>query len=474
VFASALAFSFLAAFGVWVVIKNQNGQVVARVQAPDGGSVTIESNSAAKTPAAAPPGSKADVEPVEHLKPFYECDFSSPDSNWLAPGFEPTRLSFRDGKFVMQQSAGWWWHGAVPWLNDMDNEGADIEVVGRATSGSWGFSLVTVEEPTLRGIEVVLNPKGQIECRHGGAEGTTLIEVRSKPVALSGTGEFDRMRGVVHNGQIRVWLNGEEACEPILLPTPLTSSLIRLAGRSIAGMHCEFKSIRVRRAGKGPPVGSKLNEFDSPAAAKKVELTPTNLASLTPLVDDDFHNPRKSVFHRSSIPLNAELFLKDGLYIGMMRPRPGVTERHIYCDAIKCLSADFACQATGRVLADNDEGWSIYLHSFKEDRFISIRVNGNQQIEIAEAPQDPAFHITRGPFSSSEIRPVNEFNTLLIILRDGQTLEVYANGQAVTAPMTFVPPLGAVVPGLAFWQRNANDQATVRAEFTRFTVWLKQ
>jgi hypothetical protein len=222
-----------------------------------------------------------------------------------------------------------------------------------------------------------------------------------------------------------------------------------------------------------PPLGSKANDFNGQAAAKKVELTPTNLANLTPLVDDDFRDSRKSVFHRWAIPLNAELFLEDGLYIGMMRPRPGIRTRHIYCDADKCFSADFACQATGRVLADNDEGWSIHLHTVKMDRFFSIRVNGKQEIEIADAPKDPAFHITRGPFPNSAIRPVNEFNTLLVILRDGQTLEIYANGQPVTAPLKFDPPLGSVVPALAFWQRNANDQATVRAEFNRFTVWLK-
>src|SRR3954453_4830640 len=67
----------------------------------------------------------------------------------------------------------------------------------------------------------------------------------------------------------------------------------------------------------------------------------------------------------------------------------------------------------------------------------------------------------------------NEFNTLLIKLHDGHMLEINVNGQAITAPIKFDPPLGSVVPGLAFWQRNANEQATVRAEFTRFTVWLK-
>jgi tetratricopeptide (TPR) repeat protein len=419
------------------------------------------------------PARQQPFETIDHSKPFYECDFSTPDSNWLEPGFQPTRLAIRDGKFIMQQEDGWWWHGAVPWINNMDSEGADIEVVGRATSGSWGFSLVTVEEPALTGIEVVLNPKGQIECRHGGPLHTTLIPVHSKPATLKGPGAFDRMRAIVQKGHISVWLNGEEACEPIALPEPLTSVLIRLAGRSNRGVHCEFQSIRVWRAGKGPPLGSKANDFDGQAAAKKVELTPANLANLTPLVDDDFRDPRQSVFHRSAIPLNAELFLEKGRYIGIMRPRPGITTRHVYGDVVKCVSADFACQATGRVLADNDEGWSIYLHTVKRDRFISIRVNGKQEIEIADAPKDPAFHITRGPFPISALRPVNEFNTLLVILRDGQTLEIYANGQPVTAPLQFDPPLGSVVPALAFWQRNANDQATVRAEFTRFTVWLK-
>src|SRR5262249_53157261 len=154
---------------------------------------------------------------------------------------------------------------------------------------------------------------------------------------------------------------------------------------------------------------------DSQAGAQKVELTPASLAKVTPFIDDDFRDPRKSVFHRRTIPLNAELFHEQGIYIGMMRPRPGTRTRHIFCDADKYLSADFACQATGRVLADDDEGWSIYLHTEGMDRFISIRVNKNREIEIADAPKDPAFHISRGPFANSTIRPVNEFNTLLVI-----------------------------------------------------------
>src|SRR5262249_49780038 len=143
---------------------------------------------------------------------------------------------------------------------------------------------------------------------------------------------------------------------------------------------------------------AKTPDFDGQATVQKVELTPASLAKVTPFIDDDFRDPRESVLRRTVIAPDRELLHEEGLYVGMMRPWPGISQRQIYCGAAKCLSADFACQATGRVLADNDEGWMIYLVHLNKDRFVAIRVNRNREIEIADAPKDGAYYVTKGPF----------------------------------------------------------------------------
>jgi hypothetical protein len=554
--ATALAFLPLVALGVWVVIKNRNGDEIARIEVPDGGSAAVETDSrpenasrkeslpeskqASAASHAGPAGTSAMQPEVsrEMLRKATRYRGStaswSPDSRYLVrclktvqqkslesleivdlltgesrhvldDGRDPAWSPIADGPIAFTRNEGGGKYAV--WISGLDGTSHTRRVSDGSFVCGWspdGSKLYDFERATTTIRSIVWQDEGatpqDVLKLNGVASLYPSISPNGKLVAycsLSGGTKQICVRELASGEEIAA--APTEAWNGLLCGWTPDSKLVAYGDYGVGKVGLWSLDVSTRKTqklldgqytmprwspdGRWLVVDDRLtknivliatDDFGGQPAAKKVDLTPGKLANLKPLVDDDFHDPRKSIFHRSAIPLNGELLVEDGLYIGMMRPRPSITTRHVYCDAVNCLSADFACQATGRVLADNDEGWSIYLHTLKNDRFVSIRLNRNREIEIGDAPIDPAYHISRGPFPSFAIRPVNEFNTLLVILRDGQTLEVSVNGRAVTAPIKFDPPLGSVVPGLAFWQRSANDQATVRAEFTRFTVWLKE
>jgi hypothetical protein len=62
------------------------------------------------------------------------------------------------------------------------------------------------------------------------------------------------------------------------------------------------------------------------------------------------------------------------------------------------------------------------------------------------------------------IRSGDEPNSLLVILRGGQRLEIYVNGTAISPPILLEQRLAPQVSvGLVSWSRHA--------EFTRFRLW---
>ncbi len=71
-----------------------------------------------------------------------------------------------------------------------------------------------------------------------------------------GDGAFNTLRAVVQGGQVKLWVNGEQACDPIKLPAPTPWMTLALLGTSKGppGLHCEFDSYRVWPAGEGPPL----------------------------------------------------------------------------------------------------------------------------------------------------------------------------------------------------------------------------
>ena len=209
-------------------------------------------------------------------KPFYENDFSNPD-RWLGQTDSGKGFSVREGRFVMlvpDLADRWAYHGKVPLI-----EAADMEVVGRASQGSWGVTLMTPQLPAF-GIELLVDAGGGIRARRfvrltSESSSFSFTPMQVHPLRLTkwnGEGGFNTLRAVARDGHVDVWLNGEPACEPIQLLDPLPVLNIFLAGYSGEqhGLECEFESLRVWRAGVRPLPQAKAEAIASASAAKPI------------------------------------------------------------------------------------------------------------------------------------------------------------------------------------------------------------
>src|SRR5262249_46652213 len=150
---------------------------------------------------------------IAESPPVFESNFSS----WQPPHFVPPpeyqrdRFSLRDGKLVLQFPGIW---SSADVVSRID--AADIELAGRATSGSWGLNFLNNERP-FNAVFIAVNSEGRVSAGRiaVSSEDVKQIPVRSKRVKMQGGGEFDMMRCMIQSGQIKLWINGEEACEPI-------------------------------------------------------------------------------------------------------------------------------------------------------------------------------------------------------------------------------------------------------------------
>jgi hypothetical protein len=126
----------------------------------------------------------------------------------------------------------------------------------------------------------------------------------------------------------------------------------------------------------------------------------------------------------------------------------------------------------GRVLSGGDHGWSVGFYTPEEDRSVGVRLRRDGAVEVGHflfKKDGPVT--TAGPIRHKAIRPGNEFNTVLAVLRGGRTLEVYVNGSPICAPIQLEQPLSRVCAGIQQWARGGHYEVKGRAEFGRFTVW---
>ena len=141
-------------------------------------------------------------------------------------------------------------------------QGADVELVGRATSGYWGLLIKDEQEPRY-GIRIAVSSTGQMEIvrtiepvRHKRQNifGGVGNPHRSIP-SWRGDGAFNLLRVLTKEGKVTVWINGVLACEPFALPDPMAAPMIALSGHTgDTRLYSEFDSLRVWRAGEGPPL----------------------------------------------------------------------------------------------------------------------------------------------------------------------------------------------------------------------------
>jgi hypothetical protein len=135
------------------------------------------------------------------------------------------------------------------------------------------------------------------------------------------------------------------------------------------------------------------------------------------------------------------------------------------------IEGDVACQAVGKVLSDRDVGWKVGFATTKRDKDdVAVLVRRDGGVEICNLFTYPPTTIL-GPIRHPAIKPGNEDNKVLAVLRGGQTLEVYVNDQAICAPITLREPLPSVVPGIGLWERCGAPELKGRAEFSSLKLW---
>jgi hypothetical protein len=152
-------------------------------------------------------------------------------------------------------------------------------------------------------------------------------------------------------------------------------------------------------------------------------------------------------------------------------PRVGVSH-YGFCTFPELAVGDCAFRITGRVLNGPENGWALGLWTPDKKRHLAVRLRWDGAVEVGNLFwDDEGSQTTAGPIQHRAIRPGGEFNTLLVVLRGGQALELYVNGEAISPPIQLERPLGAARPCLVVWQRDVGARSEGRAEFSGFTQW---
>jgi hypothetical protein len=194
---------------------------------------------------------------------------------------------------------------------------------------------------------------------------------------------------------------------------------------------------------------------------------------MRPYIDDDFSDPDKSDF-RSRFEENVDALFAEGRYVLRLRGSGTPTDNWHFVDSVlrEGLKGDVACQVVGRVLTERDVGWVVELNSPKWDRDVAVKLRRDGMVEVGHFHPFPQGVATiAGPIRPPDIKSGDRDNTVLVILRGGQTLEIYVNGAATCRPIRLAQPLASVCPGVGLWERCGNPELKGRAEFRRFTVW---
>ena len=201
-----------------------------------------------------------------------------------------------------------------------------------------------------------------------------------------------------------------------------------------------------------------------------------DLTGMKRVIVYDFSNPDRIAFEQGRKEKdNCDQFVQPGRYVLRHLPGPrGVGNDWNYCSAVVWdgLTGDVACEVVGRVLTERDAGWAVGFLTPKRDRDVAVRVRTDGALEVGSFLWNVQRPVTMvGPIRHPDILSGDKDNKLRVVLRGGQTLEVYVNGAAVTRPIQLPQRLAVVCPGVGLWERCGAPELKARAEFSRFTVW---
>jgi hypothetical protein len=191
---------------------------------------------------------------------------------------------------------------------------------------------------------------------------------------------------------------------------------------------------------------------------------PPELARVVPDIDEHFSDPKNSRFPTlHDEECRTDFRFEAGRYVLQNQRLPGYLIMGPQPE--QALEGDIACRVIGCAVAEGKLGWGIDLYTPEDRRHLAIRLLQNGSVEVgAFAHREQAFHPIGSSIRHPAIPSGDQLNALLVLLRGGQRLDIYANGTAITPPIQLAQRLPShVIPYIISWSG--------RAEFTRYTRW---
>ncbi len=296
---------------------------------------------------------------------------------------------------------------------------------------------------------------------------------------------FNTLLLVLRSRRLEVYVNHRAVCLPIPLdkdirPVVLQASVSRLLDNPGKTGTSEIRRFAVWYRGSIPE--ATVIDKELPLAAPAVPVWPVEalragkisapkFSGLPPLTDDRFTDAG-SGFPAGKIVDGVDRGYKDGRYF-IHRPTAG---RYL-CPATlpdrdrEKHGRDLACRVDGKLFGSS-AGWGLSLAN-SPGSLTPFRVSvviddkGRQHIETEVDNEETSKRLP--PIEHPALKGgLEAANTLLVIVRGGRLLEVYANGVAVCAPQVLERELAT--PMLSLLCQASGDKPA-HAEFQTFTVW---
>jgi tRNA A-37 threonylcarbamoyl transferase component Bud32 len=418
-----------------------------------------------KPPAVDPPGPEPE-HPAPNLSkvmPLLDDDFRDPDKSHF-PTFHDRR---NDNKGSFEKDRGYVLRRPrVP--NCMMGPCHAVEgdfacrVVGRIPlkgGSGWGIDLYTPGDP--HHLVIRLRNDGAVEIGTfvwNSGMWTALGEPIRHP-AIHSDGKPNTLLVLLRGGQaLEVYVNGTAVTRPIQLEHPLVPRVAQDIGSWAP--EAEFTRFTVWLLSPSVP-----GEGDRPPDLSKAEK----------VIEADFGDPKKRYFTEFRDGAKGfEHFFEKGSYVLRLfvKRSPANWGTCGSCHAILAeIAGDLACQVEGRVLTEGDNGWALGLLTPDGKSDVAVRLRRDGAVEVGNFLWGREAFTTVGPIRHPAIHPGGQSNTLLVVLRGGQTLEIYVNGRAVTGPIRLKQRLESVCPAVVAWERCGHAEMKTRVEFSHFTVW---
>jgi serine/threonine protein kinase len=177
----------------------------------------------------------------------------------------------------------------------------------------------------------------------------------------------------------------------------------------------------------------------TPHAALPLDLAKKTSISLTRIVHvDEFNGPQHGLLKDLNIPHDPNHGRSDGVFFVYSPGGWSAWNLH-------AIRSEGTCEVIARVLSENPSktaAWTVsVVNQVSSERgfFIKINVKGELFLEPSPWPKAAAFRQIdpkRGPITHTAIKPGNEFNKLLLIMRNREVV-IFVNGVQVCDPVRF-------------------------------------